>query len=177
MYICILLSYVYISILLLVEFLKVLWDVWDELVWMCMQAPLAAMCSSAAQVPVSHPARLLSHVPQGWGGYCPMCQPDGIHYPLQMEPTPAGRRKVQYLQLLCPPSIAFWGVHGISVPWWMVAGGCCVAGVDGDVLGMQLQPECCSPWTAVLCWGGTQPPGLLSPRSSPTALFPIKVSR
>lgn len=48
-------------------------------------------------------------MPLCWGGYCLMCQPDGTRYPLQMESAPAGRRKVQYLELLCPSKYRFLG--------------------------------------------------------------------
>lgn len=117
---------------------------------------------------------LESHVPLCWGGCCLMCQPDGIRYPLQMESAPAGRRKVQYLELLCPSKYCFLGCScdGVSVPWWMFAGGCWAAGIYGGVLGdpaaarALLTIDCC----AVLGEGHQpQPPGLLSPRSSPTA--------
>lgn len=83
------------------------------------------------------------------------------------------------IQSCCVPLLLFEVfIDGTSGPLWMIAGGCWA--VYGDVLGdaaaarVLLTSDCC----AVLGQGHQpQPPGFLSPRGSPTTLFPTKVSR
>lgn len=168
----------YICLPLSVEFLETVAFEMSCTECLCRHPRLPCAAPGACVTPCQAPE---SCVPQCWGGYCPMCQPDGICYPLQMESAPAGRRKLQYLELLWPSNYCFLGCScdGRSVPWWMIAGGWWAAGVYGDVLGDAAAARMLlHHWLLCCAGGGTPAPASWAsvPWELPTALFPIKVN-